>query len=178
MVRNNRWAFMKPCLVILVLVFLVGSFSGCATLRKKFTRKSKQQDKGDNFVPVLVPEEYQRVETSSIDAYKTHYAMARAYFKDMWEALDSRDSGDKQQKYVFVQVAARLQGMADLLTDEKKKAELQQLIQKTKDVSKECDKAGSMRRYDIMKSDMLRVERDVRKDFKPDAVKDVLKAKP
>ena len=172
---NDLRRVQKFFLVVLALAIGCGSLSGCATLRKKFTRKKKTSDQTEDFIPVLQPVEYKKVELPPLEKYKEQYAMARAYFKDVSDTLGSSGSGDKQQVYALNQLAVRLQGMADLLPGEKKAA-LGEIIVEVRDVVKEYDKAAPMRRYDILKGTMQKAEKRVRSDFKPDAVKNEIKA--
>ena len=172
--NNDLRKVQKFFLVILALVVASGSLAGCASLRKKFTRKKKTTEQTDDFIPVLQPVEYKKVEMPPLEKYKEQYTMARAYFKDVGDTMGS-SAGNKQQVYALNQLAVRLQGMADLLSGEKKAA-LGQLIAEVRDVVKEYDKPAPMRRYDILKGTMEKVERAVRSNFKPDAIKDELKA--
>jgi len=162
-------------LVSVLVVFCAVSVSGCASLRKKFTRPKKATAEGTDFIPVLVPVEYPRPDTSPSVVYKEHYTMARAFFKDLDNVIGSRNSSDKQQLYVFTQLASRLDQMAGVLADGEKKAQLQQLTLQIKDVVGRYDKPEPVRRYDVIKSDVSRIERDFYKSFKPALVQGDLK---
>ncbi len=164
----------RSFLAVLLIIFCAVSVSGCASFRKKFIRQSKQE-KNDQFLPVLEPVEYPRVVSSPMDQYKNHYGLAKAYLKDVQDVVGARDSGDKQQRYVLSQVGSRFDQMAALLSDGEKKSLLMQLSFQVQDLVKEYDKAGPMRRYDLMKMTMRRVEHDFRKSFKPELVKEDLK---
>ena len=63
---------------------------------------------------------------------------------------------------------------ADLLKVEKQ-SELKKLSAKVLTEMKELDKAQSMRRYDVMRSDLKSIETDVRRNFKPALVDQFLK---
>jgi hypothetical protein len=101
--------------------------------------------------------------------YMGHYAMVRIYFKDLWDVLGARDSSAKREKYIFTELMNHFDAMAVLLSDEKK-AEAGAIRARVNDLLKEYDKADGMRRYDLIKSGMHRVERDMYKGFKLDAV--------
>jgi hypothetical protein len=158
-----------------LVVFCAVSVSGCASLRKKFTRPKKATAQGDEFVPVLVPVEYPRPNTSPSVVYKDHYTMARAFFKDLDNVIGSRDSTDKQQLYVFTQLASRMDLMAGELADGEKKSRLEQLVLQMRDVVSRYNKPDQVRRYDVIKSDVQRIERDFYKSFKPALVQGDLK---
>ena len=156
------------CGVVLVM-FCAGSFTGCASLRKKFTRVPKNPTAKEDFIPVLQPMEYKKVEQTPQQVYAGHYAMVKIYFKDLWEVLGGRDSSAKREKYIFMELMSHFDAMAALLSD-KKKAEAFAIRSRIDDFLKEYEKPDGMRRYDLMTSGMRRVERDMYKGFKPDAV--------
>ena len=168
---NNRnvQAWQKFFVVCLVCIFCAGSLSGCASLKKKFTRQKKNVDGKEDFIPVLEPVEYPSAESSPMNVYKNHYAMTKAYFKDLSGAFDQREGSDKGEKYIFTELTSHLQSMGDLLSPSKK-AEAAALIGQIQDVLKEYDKPRTLRRYDIIRIRMRGVERDVRKTLKPDVV--------
>lgn len=156
------------CSVVLV-VFCAGSLTGCASLRKKFTRPAKKSKTSDDFIPVLQPVEYQKVEETPRQVYAGHYAMVRIYFKDLGEVLGRRDSTSKHEKYIFTELMSHFNAMADLLSEDKK-AEAGNIRARVEKVLKEYDKPDGIRRYDLISGDMRRIERDIYKAFKPDAV--------
>lgn len=163
-------SFLKKfiCSVVLVM-FCAGSLTGCASLRKKFTRVPKNPKAKEDFIPVLQPVEYKKIAETPQQVYAGHYSMVRVYFKDLWEVLGGRDSSAKREKYIFTELMSHFDAMAALLSDEKK-TEAGAIRARVNDLLKEYDKADGMRRYDLIKSGMHRVERDMYKGFKPDAV--------
>lgn len=165
----------KFFLVVLALVIGGGSLSGCTSLRKKFTRKSKAKERSEDFIPVLQPVEYKKAELSPFEKYREQHTMARAYLTDIVEIMGLARAGDKQQVYALNQFSARLQVMADLLSHQKK-VDLEKLIAKVGEIVREYDKPAPMRRYDILKGSVRDVEKTFRKEFKPDMVRDGLKA--
>lgn len=159
----------KGFLFVLALLVLTGSLSGCTSLRKKFIRKKKVTDQTQDFIPVLEPVEYEQVVMPPLGQYREQYMLARAYFKDVWAAMGSVSAGDKQQVYVLKQLTVRLQAMADLLSGSKKDL-LGQLIAQVGEVIGEYEKPAPLRRYDLLKGIVRKVEKSFRADFKPDAV--------
>lgn len=174
MVLCNLLKARRFLLLALTVIFVSGSLTGCASLRKKFIRKKKVSDQKEDFIPVLQPQEYEKVELEPIEKYKEHYTMARAYFKDVWETMGSPNAGSKQQVYVLSQLAARIQAMADLLTGEKKSG-LEQMVLQIRDVVKEYEKPAGIRRYDLLKAAMQKIEKAFRTGFKPEGIKTELK---
>ena len=147
MKRNNIFS------LFLIVAVTAVSVSGCASVRKKFIRQRKGAAPQDEFVPVLQPVEYPKVTETPAVTYQNHYTLAKAFFQDLWDALGSDGAGEKQQEYAL----------------------RHRVILRIKNVIKEYDKPNGIRRYDTMKSDLRLIEDDVRRKFKPDAVKAALK---
>ena len=163
-------SYMKKFIWSVVLVmFCAGSLTGCASLRKKFTRTPKNPKAGDDFIPVLQPVEYKKIEETPQQVYGGHYAMVKIYFKDLWDVLGSRDSSAKREKYIFTELFSHFDAMAVLLSDEKK-TEAKVIRARVDVLLKEYDKPDGLRRYDLINSGMHQIERDIYKGFKPDAV--------
>jgi hypothetical protein len=164
--RNKLWSSL---LCVVAVIFLAGSLTGCASLRKKFTRVKKNKDQKEEFIPVLEPVEYKKVEETPQQVYGGHYTMVKMYFKDLWDVLGKPNGGEKREKYIFTQLLTRLDAMAALLSEEKK-AQASDLKERVLHVLMEYDKPSGMRRYDLITGPMHGVERDLYKAFKPDAV--------
>jgi hypothetical protein len=175
MVKVNFTLRSRWFIASLLVIFCAVSVSGCASLRKKFTRQKKNKGQTEEFVPVLVPVEYPRPDASPSVVYKNNYIMAKAYFKDLDNVIGSRDSSDKQQLYIFTQLTSRMDLMAEVLADGERKSLLKQLAIQLKDVISRYDKPDAIRRYDVIKSDVHRIERDFYKSFKPALVQEDLK---
>lgn len=173
---NNFFCWHRMLSAFVLVCFLAVSLSGCTTLRRKFVRKNKNKDQKEAFIPVLDPVEYKRVETSAIDAYRSHYAMAKAYFTDSYAAFGSPDSTEKREKYLISQISAHLRGMAVLLRDDRKAA-AERAAGDLEVLLPELDKPKGIRRYDIIKGAVHKVEMDVRRTLKPDMVKEFLVVK-
>jgi hypothetical protein len=161
--------FKKFILSVVLVIFCAGSLTGCASLRKKFTRPPKHAKTGDEFIPVLQPVEYKKIEETPQQIYAGHYSMVKIYFKDLWDVLGGRDSSAKREKYILTELMSHFNAMAELLA-ETKKAEAGAIRLRVETVLKEYDKPGGLRRYDLIGSDMHRIERDIYKGFKPDVV--------
>ena len=169
----NDGRMKRSTLVLVAVVFLVVSLSGCTTLRRKFVRKSKTEDSKDRIIPVLQPEEYKPEVHSAGDRYRTNYTMLKGYYDDLWDVL-GRNASDKREQFILSQIVVKMDSMADLLKVEKQ-SELKKLSAKVLTEMKELDKAQSMRRYDVMRSDLKSIETDVRRSFKPALVDQFLK---
>jgi hypothetical protein len=168
----------RAMLVALVVIFCAVSVSGCASFRKKFVRQKKNKDQTEEFVPVLSPVEYPRPDTSPTTVYRDHYAMTKAFFRDLEEIIGSKDSSDKQQLYVLAQVSGRMELMAGVLADGEKKTALDKLVLQIKEVAGRYDQPEGIRRYDLIKSTVRHIENDFLKSFKPAVVQEDLKKTP
>lgn len=159
--------------VAVLLLFCSTTLTGCASFRRKFVRHSKDKEVKEDIAPVLEPLEYQRVETSPMDAYRSHYAMVRAYFSDVYTALSAQAPGEKRERYLLGQIMAHLQGMSLLLGDARKPEALK-LSAALEEAGKELDKPAGLRRYDLLRSSLHKVETDIRRTLKPDMVKEFI----
>jgi hypothetical protein len=162
---NNMMKYRRWMIVVLVTMILALDMSGCVSLRRKFVRKRDTKNAKEAFIPVLDPVEYQPVVHAPIKTYTTHYAVVRAYYKDVWGTL-GKDENVKRERYLLVQVSSKLQAMALLLTGESS-GKLKALADKVTSISIELDKPQALRRYDLMKSDLKAVERELYHSFKP-----------
>jgi hypothetical protein len=119
----------KNVLVTLVLMVVVSlSLSSCETLRKKFTRNKKKNESSD-FIPVLEPQEYPAPQNDPVKQYRQHYALIKAWHKELSSNVQEKVSDKKQtytlneiynhisemQKLVNTQTSAQLQKAAEQL---------------------------------------------------------------
>ena len=160
----------------LLLCFCGFLLTGCASFRRKFVRHSKDKVEKEDFVPVLVPVEYKRVEVAPLDAYRDHYSMVKAYFDDVYASLGNHDISGKRDQYLITQIIAHLQGMSAGLNGARK-TDADAAVTGLQELLKEFDKAASMRRYDVLKGSVHRIENDIRRKLKPDMVKEFLLTK-
>ncbi|NTV28488.1 MAG: hypothetical protein HGA80_00180 [Candidatus Omnitrophica bacterium] len=163
----------SAAVMCLAAVFLTVSMAGCTTLRRKFVRKSKSSDSKEDVVPVLQPEEYAPRVYAPVERYREHYAMLKGYFSDLWSSL-GRDGNVKRERYLLSQIVARMDSMAALLP-EMQKVDLQKLESRVQGEMEVLDKPFSLRRYDVVSGELKAVERDLRRNFKPDMVDKLLK---
>lgn len=148
----------------LCVVFSV--LSGCAPLRKKFTRKKKEDRQVDQkFIPVLDPIDYPEKIYSAEENYKHHYSLWKVWNKDFLQVLE-RDGSEKRQKYLLDQAIERLEEMQNLLSDEKK-AGLAELVDELKNVRQDYNKSSSMRSKFSMRSKVERNAKKIRNQFSP-----------
>ena len=148
----------------LCMVFL--TLSGCAPLRKKFTRQKKKDRQADpRFIPVLDPIDYPEKIYSAEEKYKYHYSLWKVWDKDFLQVLE-RDGSGKRQKYLLSQSIEQLEEMQILLNDAKQ-AELKGLIGKLEIVRQNYDKPSSMRNKFSIRSKVERNAKKIRNGFSP-----------
>jgi len=148
----------------LCAVFMI--ISGCAPLRKKFTRQKKKDRQTDpRFIPVLDPVEYPEKIYSTEEKYKYHYSLWKVWEKDFLQVLERNGSG-KRQKFLLSQSIEQLEEMQVLLNDVKQ-AELKGLIDKLKIVRQDYDKPSSMRNKFSIRSKVGRNAKKIRNGFSP-----------
>ena len=86
---------------VLAFLFLIGGSSGCEPLRKKFTRK-KKEEKVKGVEPILEPIDYAPLIHAPIERYKYHYNLWHVWHKECITALSIKDN-DKRIKYFYDQ---------------------------------------------------------------------------
>jgi hypothetical protein len=144
-----------------VLFFVV---SGCAPLRKKFTRKKKEDSQTDQkFIPVLDPIDYPEKIYSAEQHYKHHYSLWQVWNKDLLQTLES-DGSDKRQEYLLEQAIGQLEEMQKWLADAKQ-AELSELINELREVQQEYARPSSIRNQFSTRKKIERVAQKVRAGF-------------
>jgi|GEM_PF-425042 len=107
--------------IVVIVAVLVASLSltGCESLRKKFTRQKKKDKMAEaDFIPVLEPEEYPAPEQNPPVNYKNHYALVKAWYKDLWTMIEEQSSA-KRGKYVLKQIYGHLDEMQKLVAPAK-----------------------------------------------------------
>ena len=158
--------------IVMMLVMTV-SFSSCESLRKKFTRKKKDQGVVD-FQPVLEPQDYPAPESNPKEMYKQHYALIKVWYKDLWSGISERTS-DSAVKYSIKQILDHIDQTKPLLKADKAK-ELDQLVDLLKFYQTSLEQPRPVRNYSRIQSDLRAFDRMLRNKFRLDVVKDQLAA--
>ncbi len=153
-------------LMVMVLAVSV-ALSSCTPLRKKFTRqKKKGQVEDAAFIPVLEPQEYPAPEQNPPENYKEHYNLVKVWYKDLWGALEDKDS-DKRARYTIGQVLSHLQEMQKLVVSEKQ-AQLVQLADLLKYYDSALDSPEALRNKSRIQSDLRAFDRLLRNQLRAD----------
>ena len=116
---NNFIRCRKLIVGIAAVLVMSVSLSACETLRKKFTRqKKKDQSEERDFTPVLEPQEYPAPENNPVENYKQHYALVKAWYRDLWTALDEKES-EKKTAHTLKQIYGHIDEMQKLIVPSK-----------------------------------------------------------
>ncbi len=149
----------RPLLImVLSLCVLSLALTGCEPLRKKFTRKKKEEAK--EVQPILTPIDYPAPQTSPEERYAYHYSLWRVWQEEMIEAINEEES-DKKQKYLFSQILFQLGEMKKWIIEEKK-GELETQIEKISSLQPELDKPASLRNDFSFRKRIELIGKDIR----------------
>ena len=160
---TRRWV------VFVCLSAFVLSLTGCEPLKKKFTRK-KKEDKSNEIIPVLQPVEYPAKTHSAKENYEQHYSLWKVWYQDTLASIDRRDS-EKKQKYALTQAIAQLTEMKNWIVEEKQK-KLSLIIEEFNKILQEWDKLGNLRNTFFIKKGLERNGKTIRLNFSPKVLKD------
>jgi len=113
MAKNSRLKAFST-VIILILIF---DLIGCEAFVKKFTRKSKKEDKVEEMV--LAPEEY-RDTRSKEQIYREYFDFWKSWQTELVESLLQKKS-NKKQVSCAQEAIKNLSSLRDLLSPEKQK---------------------------------------------------------
>lgn len=157
--------FVLPIAGVLVLSL---SLSSCDTLKQKFIRKKKGGTEDQGFVPVLEPEEYPSAATNPKANYKENYDLIKAWYTDLWTAIDDRDSA-RYVHYILGQVSThitRMEGLVDAPTQ----ANLKKLDSYLDYYKKSLDLSWQARNVSCIQSDLRAFDRLLRDHLRADRI--------
>jgi len=150
--------------VILCILVMTVSLSGCEPLRKKFIRKKKKDNKqATDFVPVLEPIDYPEHRPTAESKYKHHYQLWRVWQNDLITALEENQP-KKRLKYIVSQIIGQLEEMNKLISEEKQKLLIIH-IQSYKQVEELVNMPDAMRHYLTIERKSHRIGRALREHF-------------
>ncbi|MBF0491120.1 MAG: hypothetical protein HQL15_11025 [Candidatus Omnitrophica bacterium] len=164
--------FINPRMLVTVsslLIICIG-LSACETLKKKFTRRKKQDaSQSPDFQPVLEPQDYPAPEHNPIENYKLHYSLIKAWYKDLWTGVDEKNM-DSMVSYSIKQIWDHIEQMKPLLKTEKAQ-ELPQLADLLKFYQDSLSQPRQARNYSRIRSDLRAFDRMLRGKFRDDRLK-------
>lgn len=156
--------------IILWVVLAAVLLSGCEPLRKKFIRQKKKGAEDSSVTPILEPYVYPEKAFDPTREYKHHYNMWGVWYKEFVIALEEKAS-EKRQRYLLSQMMAQLEGMDQLLTDEKR-MELKELRNGLQELLDRFNTPSLMREGTQIKRNVMTLDRRLRENFR---LKDVEK---
>ena len=160
----------QAVLVIAGILVLSLSLSSCDSLRKKFTRQKKKGEVQDQtFVPVLVPEEYPAPQLNPEHNYKEHYALIKAWYQDLWAAIDDKSSA-RHLHYIIREVNNHITEMQKLV-DAPTQANLVKLAGFLNYYNASLDESWSTRNVSRIQSDLRAFDRFLRNHLRADKIK-------
>jgi len=160
----------KVVVVIAGLLMLSLTLSSCDTLREKFTRKKKKGEAQDQaFVPVLEPEDYPAPELNPEQNYREHYDLIKAWYKDLWTAIDDRNTS-RYVHYTIGQITNHISQM-EKLVDAPTQANLIKLASFLDYYSSSLDESWNVRNVSRIQSDLRGFDRFLRDHLRNDRIK-------
>ncbi|MBF0490894.1 MAG: hypothetical protein HQL15_09870 [Candidatus Omnitrophica bacterium] len=167
-VLNRRMLMTFAAMLVVTL-----SLSSCETLKKKFTRKKKaNQMESAEFQPVLEPQDYPAPEHNSVEIYKSHYALIKVWYHDLWSGVSERGN-DGGVSYAIKQTLDHIEQMKAMLKPEKA-AGLTQLAGLLKFYQASLDQPRPVRNYSRIQSDLRAFDRMLRDQYRLDVIKRAL----
>lgn len=160
---------MRRVLIGFCLFIFLFSSLGCEPLRKKFTRKKKEQKSQDSG-PVLTPIDYPPKMVSSLEKYEHHYGLWRVWYKDFMDNI-LRNEIDKKLRYDLGQMIVQVEEMKKYLVQEKQK-EISGIWEDLHFIRQELEKPENMRRGYFIKRRLQDADKRIRNHFKPALMKD------
>ena len=158
----------RAIFVIAGVLVLSLSLSSCDTLRQKFTRKKKKGEESQAFVPVLVPEEYPTLQQDSQANYKEHYDLLKAWYRDLWSAIDDKSSV-RYVHYIISEVTGHITQM-EKLVDAPTQANLVKLASFLDYYNASLSEPWNVRNVSRIQSDLRAFDRFLRDHLRSDRI--------
>jgi hypothetical protein len=159
----------KSILFIAGFLVLSVGLSSCDTLRHKFTRKKKEGEEDQAFVPVLEPEEYPEPQLNPEYNYKENYDLIKAWYTDMWTAIDDKSTA-KYIHYIITEVTNHINQMKPLV-DAPTQANLVKLESYLDYYMSSLDDSWQTRNVSRIRSDLIEFDRFMRDHLRADRIK-------
>lgn len=112
--RDRRWSWSAAPLALWVLL-LAMSVSGCESLQRKLTRRSKQPKPAPT--PIINFQDYSKAFTP-LDRYRKHYLIFDYWQEDLLEALGRQPLNPKRVRIASTESLAELGALQQLLVED------------------------------------------------------------
>ena len=158
----------KRFFISIFALMLLVSFTGCAALQRKFTRKKKND--GGRVAPVITTYDYSK-DLRVDELYKKHFLFWKTWHSEL---IDRMDTGHKKRAACFDHAVANLVEMKNYLADPKAQ-ELDPYIEKMANITNDIrDKRLSKSEKYNLKQMLEKTQREINKYFSFSDVKDFL----
>ena len=168
--RNKN--YLSTLSILMILCVLTVSVSGCTALHKKFTRKKKEKNSEQAFIPVLDPIDYPAPRVSPEERYRYYYSLWKVWQRDLVQNIDKNES-DKNQKYLINQIITQLTEMKKWVT-EAKQQELSSSIGEWNAILAMYEQPAAMRNMFSLKRKVEASAKKIRNQLNPEATKEFL----
>ncbi|MDE2027238.1 MAG: hypothetical protein KGK03_02180 [Candidatus Omnitrophica bacterium] len=148
------------------LLVMALSLSSCDTLKEKFIRKPKHEVQ--SFTPVLEPEEYPSPELDPKHNYQQHYDLIKAWYRDLWSAIDEKDTS-KYVHYIIREVDHHIDQMKALV-DEPTRLKLIKLSSYLDYYQSSLEYSWQVRNVSRIQSDLRGFDRYLRDNLRIDRI--------
>lgn len=160
--RSPRLWMFTVCLLVAAV-----SLSGCEPLRKKFTRK-KKEDKKEELNPILDPIDYPPSRISADEKYRYYYSLWQVWNKDLLQMI-GEPTMDKRKNYLLGQITQQLEEMKHWIP-EAHAPKIGEALSAYDKLAKEMEKPEMMRSITTMEMRLRRAESFIKNELKPDVV--------
>jgi hypothetical protein len=150
---------------------LISCGSGCASLKKKFTRQKKKQAR-EEFIPVLDPIDYAPLVVSAQQQYQRHYSLWKIWQRDLVQNIEA-GAPQKKQRYLFEQMIVQLREMGAWLPGNKR-AELLVFVEELEGILASYETPAPLRDAFSIKRKIESNAKKVRVAFDPKVVQEHL----
>ncbi len=153
--------------ILIVLIVISVMTTGCEPLRKKFTRK-KKEDRKQSQELILEPQEYPEKAFDAMREYKLHFGLWKVWYKEFLTSLYENQS-DKRQMYALNQALIQVEEMEKILIPDGR-AQINKLKQEVLLVMEEFKKPEALRNELKIRHKMSVVDDGIRNKLNPQKV--------
>lgn len=159
-------------LIVCVLVFFVGTTSGCESFRRKFIRKKKNADAYSQGDVIFDPVDYPDPVKSPLDNYRQYYALWKVWVSDLALAVEDNAS-EKKVRYTLGKIKEQILAMRQLLK-QPVPAQMDLSLAEVESLNLEFEKSSAFRNKAGILSRIQKFRRDFRDHFEPARVAESL----
>jgi hypothetical protein len=171
--NNGKRILVCKAFVFITLTGFVLSSTGCEPLRKKFTRK-KREERTEEFTPILDPIEYPTAVHNPEKDYSRFYGLWKVWQTELLQELEKNES-ERRQIYLLDEAITQLNEMKKYLKEDKQK-EFAQILASYSSIREEYQTPAPMRRTSTLKRTLERNGQTIINNFSPKKIPDSIMA--